>query len=80
MNNRTKTTIYFLMLILPSICAGLYWAKNGSPDRTTVYILVYYVVVISIIRNVSVGVSVIDFSFNVKKKIERWKKIWTAHN
>jgi hypothetical protein len=78
MSSLLKTIIYYLMIIVPSIGAGLYWAKNGALDRTSLYILIYYVIVVCIIRNLTVGVSLVDFTFNFKRKIERWKKIWTA--
>lgn len=77
MNSILKTIIYYAMLIVPSMCIGLFWAKNGGPDRTSLYVLIYYVMVVCMIRHISVGVSVVDFTFSIKKKIDRWKKIWT---
>lgn len=74
----TKTLIFYFFMLVGPVSIGLYWVyyQNGQPDKIGVAILIFYCALLGIIRNIQVGVSFVDFSLNIKKKLNRLRRIW----
>ena len=73
-----RNWLFYLCFIVICVSTGLYWAwvDKGKPSKESILFMIIAVGVLMTVRAISVGEKPFDFSLNIKRKFQRFKKIW----